>query len=56
MGCHTGLTSGNGAFVAFLKSLTSTEQPAIQKVHLAPKFIEPILDRCPGQGQPKVGP
>src|SRR5215467_4685212 len=56
MGCHAGLASGNGALVAFLKRLTSTEQPAIQKVQLTPEFIEPILDRCPGQSQTEVGP
>jgi hypothetical protein len=56
MGCHAGLASSNGALVAFLKRLTSTEQPAIQKVQLTPEFIEPILDWCPGQSQTKVGP
>src|SRR5215831_12055930 len=56
MGCHAGLASSNGALVAFLKNLTSTEQPTIQKVQLTPEFIEPILDRCPGQSQTKVGP
>src|SRR5215813_12330170 len=56
MGGHAWLASGNGALVAFLKCLTSTEQPAIQKVQLTPEFIEPILHWCPGQSQTKVGP
>src|SRR4030095_2991397 len=56
MSCHTGLAGSNGAIIASLKTLTSTEQPAIQKVQLTPKFIKTILDGGPGQGQTKVGP